>query len=51
MKPSACAFRPPRRLYCAMTLGSAVAMCYVPYLFGTTAERKLDFSRMYAGTR
>jgi hypothetical protein len=38
-------------LYCAVTLGSAIAMWYVPYLFGTTAERKLDFSRMYAGTR
>lgn len=38
-------------IYCAVTLASAVAMWYLPYFFGTTAERKLDYSRMYAGTR
>ena len=38
-------------MYCAVTLVSAIAMWYVPYLFGTTEERKLDYSRMYAGTR
>jgi hypothetical protein len=38
-------------IYCAVTLASAVAMWYVPYLFGTTEERARDYSRMYAGTR
>jgi len=37
-------------IYCAVTLASAIAMWYVPYLFGTTAERKREYSRMYAGT-
>jgi hypothetical protein len=34
-----------------VTLASAIAMWYVPYLFGTTEERKRDYSGMYAGTR
>jgi hypothetical protein len=38
-------------VYCAVTLGSAIAMWYVPYLLGTTEERKRDCARMYAGTR
>jgi hypothetical protein len=38
-------------IYCAVTLVFAMGMWYVPYLFGTTEERKGDFSRMYAGTR
>lgn len=38
-------------VYCAVTLASAIAMWYVPYLLGTTEERKRDYSRMYAGTR
>ena len=38
-------------IYCAVTLLSAIAMWYVPYLFGTTEERKRDYSRMYAGAR
>ena len=38
-------------IYCAVTLASAIAMWYVPYLFGTTAEHKRQYSRMYAGTR
>jgi hypothetical protein len=38
-------------LYCAVTVASAIAMWYVPYLRGTTEERKRDYSRMYAGTR
>jgi hypothetical protein len=38
-------------IYCAVTLASAIGMWYVPYLFGTTEERKRDYSRMYAGTR
>lgn len=38
-------------LYCAVALASAIAMWYVPYFFGTTEERKREYSRMYAGTR
>jgi hypothetical protein len=38
-------------LYCAVALASAIAMWYVPYLFGTSEDRKRDYSRMYAGTR
>jgi hypothetical protein len=38
-------------IYSTVTLASAIAMWYVPYLFGTTEERKHDYSRMYAGTR
>jgi len=37
-------------LYCAITVASAIAMWYVPYLFGTSDERKLEYARMYAGT-
>ena len=38
-------------LHCTVTLASAIATWYMPYLLGTTEERKLDYSRMYAGTR
>ena len=38
-------------VYCAITLASAIAMWYVPYLFGTSEDNKRDFLRMYAGTR
>jgi hypothetical protein len=38
-------------LYCAVTVGSAIAMWYVPYLRGTTEERKREYAKMYAGTR
>jgi hypothetical protein len=38
-------------LYCAVTVASAIAMWYVPYLFGTTEEQKRDYAKMYAGTR
>jgi hypothetical protein len=38
-------------IYCAATLASAIVMWYVPYLFGTSEERKRDYSQMYAGTR
>ena len=38
-------------IYCAVTLASAIAMWYVPYLLGTTEEKKREFLRMYAGTR
>jgi hypothetical protein len=38
-------------IYCAITLASAVGMWYVPYLFGTSEEKKREYSAMYAGTR
>jgi hypothetical protein len=38
-------------LYCGVSLVFAVAMWYVPYFFGTTVERKLDYATMYEGTR
>ena len=38
-------------LYCAVTLLSAIAMWYVPYLFGATEEQRNLYERMYAGTR
>jgi hypothetical protein len=38
-------------VYCAVTLLSAIAMWYVPYLFGATGKQKHEFSQMYAGTR
>jgi hypothetical protein len=38
-------------IYCAVTLASAIVMWYVPYLLGTTEERKCEYARMYAGTR
>jgi hypothetical protein len=37
-------------IYCAVTVGSAIAMWYVPYFFGAKPETKLEYSRMYAGT-
>jgi hypothetical protein len=38
-------------IYCAVTVASAVGMWYLPYVLGTTEERKREYSRMYAGTR
>ena len=38
-------------VYCAVTVASAIAMWYIPYIFGGTEEQKRDYSRMYAGTR
>jgi len=38
-------------IYCGVTLGSAIAMWYIPYFFGTAECAKRDYSRMYAGTR
>jgi hypothetical protein len=37
-------------VYCGVTLLSAIAMWYVPYLFGATEKRKREFSQMYANT-
>jgi hypothetical protein len=38
-------------IYCAVTLLSAVAMWYIPYLLGTTEKQKSEYLSMYAGTR
>jgi hypothetical protein len=38
-------------VYCAITVGSAIGMWYVPYFFGTTEERKREYEQMYSGTR
>jgi hypothetical protein len=38
-------------IYCAVTVASAVAMWYVPYLLGAGQEKKREYTRMYAGTR
>jgi hypothetical protein len=38
-------------VYCAVTLGSAIAMWYIPYLFGAPETTRLLYSRMYANTR
>lgn len=38
-------------IYCAITFASAAAMWYVPYLFGTSEERKREYATMYAGTK
>jgi hypothetical protein len=38
-------------IYCAVTLVSAIAMWYVPYLLGATEEKKREYALMYAGTR
>jgi hypothetical protein len=38
-------------IYCAVTVASAIAMWYVPYLFGGSEEQRRDYAEMYAGTR
>jgi len=38
-------------LYCAVTVGSAVVMWYVPYFRGAAEKTCQDYARMYAGTR
>ena len=38
-------------IYCAVTLLSAIAMWYVPYLLGTNEQKKREYASMYAGTR
>jgi hypothetical protein len=37
-------------IYCAVTVGSAVAMWWIPYLCGAKEETKRLYSAMYAGT-
>jgi hypothetical protein len=38
-------------VYCGLTVLSAIGMWYVPYFFGTDEKTKLEYSRMYEGTR
>jgi hypothetical protein len=38
-------------VYCAVALLSAIAMWYVPYLFGAPEKQKDEYQRLYAGTR
>jgi hypothetical protein len=38
-------------IYCGITVLSATAMWYVPYFLGADEKKKLEYSRMYAGTR
>ena len=38
-------------IYCAVTLASAIAMWYVPYIRGASEHVKRDYAKMYAGTR
>jgi hypothetical protein len=38
-------------LYCSLTAASAIAMWYIPYLFGASPTQKRDYAAMYAGTR
>lgn len=38
-------------IYCALTLLSAVAMWYLPYFLGASEAKKVEYQRLYAGTR
>jgi hypothetical protein len=38
-------------IYCAVTVGSAIAMWWLPYFFGTKEETKRLYAAMYAGTK
>jgi hypothetical protein len=38
-------------IYCAVTLASAIFMWYFPYFLGAAEKTKLEYARMYAGTR
>jgi hypothetical protein len=38
-------------LYCAVTVGSAIVMWYLPYLRGTSEEKTRLYARLYEGTR
>jgi hypothetical protein len=39
------------RIYCAIALGSAIMMWYIPYFFGADEQKTRDYQQMYAGTR
>jgi hypothetical protein len=36
--------------YCAITVGSAIAMWWIPYFFGTKEEMRRIYTEMYRGT-
>ncbi|HVT87741.1 MAG TPA: hypothetical protein VHD56_02730 [Tepidisphaeraceae bacterium] len=38
-------------IYCAITLGSAIMMWWIPYFFGASEKTKQEYARMYAGTK
>jgi hypothetical protein len=38
-------------VYTAITVGSAVLMWWVPYVFGSSSQRLSDYVKMYEGTR
>lgn len=38
-------------IYCAITLGSAITMWWIPYFFGTNEKTKREYAEMYKGTR
>lgn len=38
-------------IYCAMTVGFAITMWWLPYFFGTKEETKRLYAEMYAGTK
>jgi hypothetical protein len=38
-------------IYCGITVFSAIAMWYVPYLFGADEKKQTEYAKMYAGTR
>jgi hypothetical protein len=38
-------------IYCAVTVASAIASWWIPYIRGTDEKTKLLYSQMYAGTR
>jgi len=37
-------------IYCAITVASAIAMWYLPYFLGASAEKKEEYQRFYVGT-
>ena len=38
-------------IYCAITVVSAIARWYIPYLFGTSEQASREYTLMYADTR
>lgn len=38
-------------IYCGVTVVSAIAMWYIPYIKGGTEKQRRDYAAMYAGTR
>ena len=38
-------------VYCAITLGSAILMWWIPYFMGAPEKTRQEYLKMYAGTR